>query len=266
MSKYITNQINQEGFGAQYQRIICTILYAYFLNKEFVYTKPNLSVVYEEESNFIESIMNLSKFFKSVDDIDKSQLEIADIGTVFSIFDKNIDNFINSDTMKKIISIFKENKKLYLLDNKYNNIVIHIRRPSIHKNIDIPKHHGMNDVKNMNVEDIVNINKEFPRFTLDDYYLDIINKLRNKYTSKKNKFHIVSEGKIDTFKNFIADDVTFHLNKDLSETITLMVISDIFVMSNSSFSYVAALLNENEIIYQDFWHIKASHWLTPSDI
>jgi hypothetical protein len=38
--------------------------------------------------------------------------------------------------------------------------------------------------------------------------------------------------------------------------------SDILVMSKSSFSYSAALLNENIVYYpKDFWHKKASHWI-----
>ena len=266
MSKYITNQINQDGLGSQYQRIICTILYADFCNKEFVYNKPDLKYVYEEEANYIENIMNISNHFKSVNDIDKSQLEIADLSIIYSIFNNNIDYFINSKIMKKIIYIFKENKNINILDNNYNHIAIHIRRPSLHKNIDIPEHHGLNNVKNMNLQELVNVNKDFPRFIHDDYYLDVINKIRNKYTSKKNIFHIMSEGNIEDFKDYVSEDVVFHLNENLNDTLTIMVISDILVMSNSSFSYVAALLNENKIIYQDFWHIKGTNWLKISDI
>ena len=266
MSKYVTNQINQDGLGSQYQRIICTILYADFYSKEFVYTKPDLKYVYGEEDNYVENIMNISKFFKSVEEIDKTLLEVVNFWDAYSTLDNNIDYFMNSSILKKIINIFKENKNINILDNKYNNIVIHIRRPSLHKNIDIPEHHGLNDVKNMNLQDIVNINKDFPRFTDNHYYLDIINKIRNKYTSKQNIFHIVSEGNIDFFKDFFADDVIFHLNENLNDTLLIMVLSDILVMSNSSFSYAAALLNENKIIYQKFWHKKASHWLISNEI
>jgi hypothetical protein len=261
---FITNQMNPEGFGSQYQRIVYTILYADFLNKEFVYSKPNLNIVYDdEECEYIENIMNISKFFKSVDEIDQSNLEICDFNTARNVIESNIDYYAKSDTMKKIIYMFKENKKIDIFDNTCNNVCIHIRRPSLHKNIDLPAHHNF-DVKNNNLQTIVNIS---PRFTLDDYYLSIISTIRNSYTSKKNIFHIVSEGSIENFKNFISDDIIFHLNKDLNETMVLMATSDMFVMSNSSFSYIGALLNENKIIYKEgFWCPKVSHWLIPADI
>ena len=45
------NKMRDDGFGAQYQSIIASIIYSEQNNKEFIYSKPNLEHVYEKESN-----------------------------------------------------------------------------------------------------------------------------------------------------------------------------------------------------------------------
>ena len=45
------------------------------------------------------------------------------------------------------------------------------------------------------------------------------------------------------------------------DTFMGMVNSDILVTSASSFSYIAAFLNEGEIYYKKFWHPPMEKWI-----
>ncbi len=40
-----------------------------------------------------------------------------------------------------------------------------------------------------------------------------------------------------------------------------MILSDIFIMSKSSFSYVPAIFNKNLVVYTGFWHEKLDNWI-----
>jgi hypothetical protein len=250
MSKYYTNELKTDGFGSTYLAMICSILCTVeYFKCEFVYTKPSLSLIYEEEADKYEDIMNLSPHFKSINDVEnKDEVSIIRFISCYSIVANNLDFFLNSETMKKLRCIFKENKIVNLLDTKYNNVAIHIRRPSLHKNVDNISEHNEGWDKDMSIDRLVNIS---PRFNPDSYYLDIINKIRATYTSKKNKFIILSEGSVENFNNFKGDDIEFHINDDVETTFLYMALSDILVISNSAFSCCGYFLNENVIFNKE---------------
>jgi hypothetical protein len=253
MTIYYTNHLRGDGFGANYQTLIYAILYAeVYCKGEFIYTKPNLKAIYEDDSDEYEEIMNLSKCFKSISDIDnKYDVTVIDIMLSYSTINSNLNMYLNSDSMKKIRFMFKENKVINILDNNYNHIAIHIRRPSLHKNIDnIEEHKEGWDKRTMNIEQLANFT---PRFKTDDYYINIINYIRDSCDLKTNIFHIFSEGKIEDFGNFKGDDIVFHLNEPVKDTYIYMVMSDILVISPSAFSYSAVLLNENTVFNMDMY-------------
>ena len=249
-----TNELRDDGFGAQYQSIICAILYAEVTNNSvFFFRPPNLSIVYlhQEIENF-NKLMNLEYSYLEYNP--NKNIEIINIRKSYDEIENNLDYYLKSNSFKKIKSLLRTN--IVSFDKKYNNVVIHIRRPSLHKNIDIAEHHNNIHVKNENIDNLSNVSE---RFLNDIYYLKIIDFIRKNYIN--NKFYIVSEGNILNFNNFIADDITLYINEDPCSSFIYMVMSDILVMSKSSFSYSAALLNENIVFYpKDFWHKKASHW------
>ena len=72
---------------------------------------------------------------------------------------------------------------------------------------------------------------------------------------------IFSEGNIDDFKDFNLEENNFKLNLEIKETFHSLVKAKILITSKSSFSYSAALLNENTIYYMDFWHKALDNWL-----
>jgi hypothetical protein len=247
MTTYYTNELRGDGFGANYQTLVCAILYAeVYCGGEFIYSKPNLKNTYENEADEYEDIMNLSSCFKSIDDIeDKNAVNIIDIPHSYSVIlrSNNLDMYLNSVTMKKIRFQFKQNKLVNIFDDGHNHVAIHIRRPSLHKNIDnLSEHCEGWDKTKMTIDELV---KYTTRFTSDSYFINIINNIRQTCTYKKNIFHIISEGKHDDFKKFEGDDLIFHLNEPVKDSYIYMVMSNTLIISQSAFGYVAALLNEN---------------------
>ena len=260
------NKIRDDGFGAQYQSIIASIIYSEQNNKEFIYSKPNLEHVYEKESNDLHNIINLENSFRkfsSLTEEEKKQTQELGIYQVLDFFENNIDFYLQSKAMKKIINLYiKQSPSQY--DDTYINVAVHIRRCSIHKNIDFSWQHKNIDVKNTKTELLSTLSE---RFLPDDYYLNIIKEIKLKYTSggssKLIKFHIFSEGTKEDFKNFDdISDIQFHLNESIPDTFSNLVHADILVTSASSFSYVAALLSTNIIYAKSFWHKHASHWIS----
>lgn len=104
------------------------------------------------------------------------------------------------------------------------------------------------------------VNKEAhpDRYVDNTDYIKIITGLRNKYPERK--ITVFSEGTVDDFKGLEAD--VFTLNGSVTETFHSLVQAKILVTSRSSFSYAAALLNENTVYYFPFWHKKLDHWIS----
>jgi hypothetical protein len=99
------------------------------------------------------------------------------------------------------------------------------------------------------------------RFIPVEFYLEIMNQLRVNIPSAR--FHIFTEitkeneNEFDVLK---AEDVTILPNLDILATMEHLIMADVLVTSKSSFSYLAALYNTNNIVYFDFWHNPLSHW------
>jgi hypothetical protein len=259
MAFYYTNELRNDGFGAQYQTIIFAILYAEEFKKGiFLYTKPNLSHIYENEAEYIQSIMNIEHKFELVENSNNKHIEIIDIKKSYDTIEPNLNIYLKSKTMEKIRECFNFNKNCKLYDNNFINVAIHIKRPSLHKNIDIPEHYGNVDIKKIDIKELPNLTI---RHTNDQYYINIIDMIKKNNNNKPYKFHLFSEGSIEQFDLFNKlDDIQFHLNEDLLNTYIYMIYADILVTSKSSFSYTAAILSKNNIIYQPFWHKPSIDW------
>jgi hypothetical protein len=255
MKKYITQPIHNDGFGAQYQKIIYTILFAEKNGAEYVYSKPDFVSTYgEENQEYLENVMNLSKKYKTVEEVGKENITNIESKIIMDTVDKNHDYyFTNSAELQKIIDSFKENKDLNVFENTNEmfNIVIHIRRPN-----NLTQHLG-GELLHLEFNMLPSISD---RFTHDDYFLFIIDNIRKNNVDKKIKFHIISEGEIEKFVKYNQEDIEFHLNESIETTFIRMVMADCLVTSASSFSYTAALLNENDILYKKFWHPKLITW------
>jgi hypothetical protein len=248
MDKYYT-YVGNDGFGSQYQKIIETYIYCKKHNFQFAY-KP-LDIVehnYDNDIEFnnkLESLMNLKNNIINVEE--NMNVEVIDMSKFLTIiddnFEKNIDNYCESEHMEFIKSCFWKNKERNHFNNNKVNVSLHIRRE--------------------NSYDVVIGGAGERATTPNSYYLNIMNVIREKYkdSDKQLLFHIYSQGNIEDFNCFKKNDVTFHINDDLCDTFISLVAADILVMSPSSFSYVAGLISDGEIYYKKFWHGPRKNWI-----
>ena len=237
MSIYITNAIRDDGFGAQYQTIIFTILYAELYNLKFVYRPfSKMAHNYDNDENFLEKkeqLINIQNNFPSIDSIDPKNLLNLNLKQIYNEVEQRLNLLTISDSFHKIKKLFYENKSP---SSERNTLSVHIRRAN---KFDIGTY----------------------GYESDNYYLKAI-----EYVLKKNpeieKIKIYSQGQTDQFENFKSNFVELHLNEPIEKTFSDLVFSNHFIMSKGSFSYTAGLLNQNSVYYLPFWHPPLNQWTT----
>lgn len=235
MAEYITSCEGGDGFGAQYQRIISTILYCELTNNKFVYRPfKNMEHNYDSTHDFIEKKEKFINLINNFDTIN-SVSNYRSLGPRVYEVENNLDNCLKLNSLSKIKKHLHEGKTIPF-NKKYLNIAVHIRR--------------------FNPHDIGDY-----AYTPDEYYLRVIERIRNNHQGDK-LFHIYSQGENELFKDFINNDVVLHLNESIEDTFYGMVTADILVMSKSSLSYSAAMLSDGIVYYLPFWHPPAKKWLT----
>ncbi|XXQ33454.1 Uncharacterized protein PBTT_03916 [Plasmodiophora brassicae] len=84
-------------------------------------------------------------------------------------------------------------------------------------------------------------------------------------TAMPVRLNVYSSGAPADFTDLDALDPVLHLDTDTFATVHALVMADVLVMAHSSFSYVAALLNDNLVIYDPFWHSPAPTWIVCQD-
>ena len=230
----VTSRDRSDGFGAQYQEIICAIVYAEMNGRIFHYNPiKNIEHNYDQDPGFLNKIsdlMNLQNGYPAINE----NCQKLDMRTNYDYFENNIDFCLKSDSFNKIKRLFHENKEKDFFKNGKINIAVHVRRPNL------------NDCRSEGTD------------TPDTYYLNIINHIRKKYTGKDILFHIYSQGDLQPY---ISEDTILHKDEDMFTTFKGLVAADVLVTSASSFSYVAALLNNREIYYKPFWHKPSINWI-----
>ena len=234
---YITNKTRTDGFGAQYQCIIFTILFADLMGLEFVYTPfEKMEHNYDDDSNFLEKkekLINILNNYKNKKDVEPEKIKDFDIGHIYNTVESNLDYCLSTETFYKIRKLFHDNKTNIIKEKTLN---IHIRRPN---KFDIGDY----------------------GYTEDEYFLNILKKIQlNHPDIKKIKIH--SQGDEFNFSRFNNQNIDICLNKPIEETFTDLVNSDILVMSKSSFSYTAGLLCDGIVYYLPFWHKPRKTWIT----
>jgi hypothetical protein len=256
------NSNHQDGGCAQVQRIIGIFCIARHLNIEYIHSELN-DIEHRYRDN-IDYLPIYNKFFhfenhRKINDLDFTKTKIIECDRISK---KIIDENRNKDVLIKILypyDITDIYPKLYNYIYEYSfvnkplyddifRVCIHIRRGD------------------------VNMYKNTERFLSDEYYLDKINKISQILFSKNKKFiiNIYSENSntynFNKFKNL--NNVELKIDYDDVETIKELAMSNILIMSKSSYSYVAGLLNKDGlVIYPDgFWHTKMEKWITSDNI
>jgi hypothetical protein len=243
MSVYTTVK-SIDGFGAQYQKIIQTYIYCKLHGLTFAYSPFNeMEHNYTNDPNFIKNKENLINLYNNIQLASPTSQPLDYVSIVRTWYDyASIDNIniaCDSQHMSFIKKCFWENKERDVYKNNKKNIAVHVRRSN-------PHDYGLAGERIS---------------TPDQYYLNVMNNIRQKYQGSDLHFHIYSQGKVADFLNYVNDDVTLHINEDVDVSFLCMVGADILVTSPSSLSYVAALISDGEIYAKRFWHKPRNNWI-----
>lgn len=211
-----------DGFGAQYHAIMSGIAICSYNKWNYIHT-PMTN---------IEHGVNIRQMNEFIG-IPQSSTSIVNLSEAYSNTVHNTDVpdiYYTDDVIKQIRGFYNSTTKPSL---DANNIVIHIRR---------------GDVRESNTD----------RYTHNHIYKKIIKQLKEKYPTYKITIH--SQGNAEDFSDLISENVSLSLNTDLRITFHSMATAKVLVMSKSSLSYSAAILNDNEVYYVPFWHKPLKRW------
>ena len=197
----------------------------------------------------IKNINNRSKKqIKILNEIDNKILVISSLQYFFDKGDHN--NLYNKwknhlhDKFKISSSIIYSPQFKSYFNNNYKNIVIHIRRG------DIKKDSGS-------------------KYISDEYYLKVIDKFHEILKFIKYKIYIFTQEKNFNKDLYINKNCIIRTDSDDNQFTAFnhMILADILVIPKSAFSYTAALLNINGIVfYKKLFHKPLNNWLLCNDL
>lgn len=232
----VSNDLNEkpDGFGALYHAFISAI--AFCEHMKYIYIHTPLVKVYgysdvDLMNNFIGINNNsLTQFPNEHDFIYKEPCS-------FPVIYCNIPEvFYTPHVIQKVRSFYYSTPKPHIENTE---IAIHIRR---------------GDVGIENTD----------RYTSNDTYKNTILFLKTNYPNYK--ITVFSEGNEDDFKDLGVEPSQLKLNEDVLTTFHSLVTAKILVIAKSSFSFVAGLLNENQVLYNDTSYLSPfSHWIDISN-
>lgn len=256
---YITNDLREDAFGAQYQSILWTILFAECNNLEFLYSdivrmlgdygspdeKIDTSVKYlnvrESEKEFVKKAteyMNLKGNYRNVDSVGKAIIMAPKWPYFYGEIENNMERFHDSPSFKKIQSLFFA-KKQTPFDSSHIHVAVHVRRKA------------QFDSRNEG------------NSTPHAYFIHCMESIvvHLKHQERPILFHIYSQAGEDEFQEYKRFSIQLHLQDDVFETFTGMAFADYLIMAESSLSYTAGLLSKGRILYKPFWHPPRKDWI-----
>jgi hypothetical protein len=242
----LTMRGNIDGFGSQFHSILSLIAYCKYSGDTFVHTPLyNIQHNYDNDPNYhskMNDFINIEHKFSRIDELTSYEKSVVHnkVEGPFVHSSYSPEYFYTSD----VLSIFKEiyfskPKPDITYDAAHVNIAVHIRRGNVSQT------------------------KYVSRFTGNHEYIDLLHKL----DISVEVVHIFSEGKPEDFEEilnaFPSIYFVMHLNEEITSTFHHLVMSDILIISKSSLSYCAGLLNKNTIVantIQGWWHKPLKQW------
>lgn len=220
--------LKTDGFGAQFHGIMALIAYCDFYGYTYVH-KPLFNIEHGVDPATMNEFIGM-KGVTLLKDLPKDA-HVIHIRCPNEVHDsKTPSKFYTPVVIAKLRDYYRTGKKP---QTETPEIAVHIRR---------------GDVKKDNRQ----------RYTDNAIYKQLIQVLKVKYPNMM--ITVFSEGKVGDFNDIGLPEANFCLNADIRSTFHSLVLAKVLVCSKSSFSYSAALLNENTIYYQDFWHAKLDNW------
>lgn len=283
---YITNGVTHDGFGSRIQRCICVMAYVYYLQElgfpvEYLHT-PFSYIGFNEDykqgeedrmkngndypynDNGYEGYMSRAKEWddylgfrgKTVDDVKISKLNIVnDKDPMFGYY-RLAEDVLNNQTDGKLYVI-------KMLHYEYDNHIINIsnvkrfRSKIIQKfSLNIPSYNNKNIAIHIRRKDAIDYSN---RYVSDEHYLEILDAIKKYKSDYKVSIFTqrvgFDETKYDGYEIFYDDTENDY------ETFVKLMSSKHLIAGKSSFSYAAALLNPNLIVYHFDGHTGLKEWI-----
>ena len=276
------NGLGTEGIGSVFQYQLLLAFYADFIGVDYTFSGSiNLAhhsytaYTMEEYCSFLDKFFNLSNIKTEWDEVFMfAELQSTSDPRGAEIFNGELVSFIekNKDTEKNIL-INLHWCHVHLLKFCQQNateIFTKERIEFIRNNLVFDGHKYF--------EDGVNICWHLRTANPNDIPAEIVSPLRDYYTPEKNfsryenliellksnsegrkvTLHIHSQGFTHDFQPLLDlkeenFNIVSHIDESPLSDLYHMAHADLLVMSNSSFSWIASLLNTNQTIVRDNW-------------
>lgn len=249
-----------DGVGAQIHAIISIQIFARKYGLTYVHT-PLKDVEHYKGDRSLWSD-KWEKFFS----LGANELTPSDVSHLYS----------REKYLKFPFLIFKKENTLYRFSNchtytelvieEYEKIVSELKTKFWSNGIN-KKEERQTEVIKISVHirrgDVTATNNLVNRYTDDllierriQKIVDCVNGMDIKFT-----LQVVSQGSEGDFSFLQKFNPVYLLNYDEFESFRELVKSDVLITAKSSFSYVAALLTDGLVYYENFWHTPLSKWV-----
>ena len=262
MPLYLTydTSFNNDGFGAQYQRIVGVFCLAKLIGAQYVHTPitlyEHLPIEYWKK---IDDHFGLSKYNKP-----DNVLPVFDEVLTISIPNKLEELKRNNSNKNILIKIGLPTNILDGISESYDNVMEELRQ--IKRKIDLPEF--KKDKTNISIHirrGDVNANSNSDRYTDNNHYVKVIEKLNSKYANCNILIFTQNSENLDIFKQM--KNVKLMNDIDIIETFEYLCNADVLILSKSSLSYLSGLYSESSDIYMEqFWHSKLPRWKYIDDL
>jgi len=102
------------------------------------------------------------------------------------------------------------------------------------------------------------------RYLPNAYFLGILHKLRDRAGTLRATVYSQSNS-AESFDEFRALGCEVRLDTDTGQAWVDMMRADVLVMSQSAFSWIPALYNENFVVYAPSWYCRLDPWVDSTD-
>jgi hypothetical protein len=272
------DNIQYEGVGSQYQRIVTLLSIAKRHNLKYIHFPIKIGHNYNNDpewNNKWDKMFNIKKLSDNIDNLTiKNKIykdcpnsleellknnENTDSTLVLyshslNIFDNNPDYYL-TNIQADLINAYDENNsnRILIYDKTKTNIAIHIR---VYNPDDIKSDYD--DYMNYNTDNIIDkYNKNKRYYMTSNSYLFLIKILKEKYSNSDIHIFSGNEYYFDIYYKELKEikDIKIHFNDlDTFDTFHHLCKSDVLVMGTSSFSILSAFYNKNTVIYLPYMH------------
>ena len=253
---YLTYAQCIDGMGAQYQRIIGIISLAESNGCMYLHTPiKQMEHSTQDEVIEIENFLQINSYYNK-DPIIFDYVHHVNNTEIMSV----ILHFKNQSNTNNILLMI--NNPLAILDETpslYNNVMPILRKIKQPRELVYFKQDAINIAVHIRRGDV---NKtQYPdRYLPTSYFKTIVDNLLLQYPDANVCiFTELTQENKEEF-NIFGNNIKIISGGDVIITFEHLCKADILITSKSSFSYVAALYNENAILYTTFWHNPLPNW------